>query len=598
MAINDMCQLENEPELHFPRAKKMFYWWLWNLRITYPDLEIYIADDDVSGAFRLVKYNPQLVALHSFVIGNWLFMNTGQTFGDLTSPPNWDPVAECRRLLARHLWKDPNIVARAAQFLPDGIELAPPPPPDTIAAFPKPKADSFNPGVLDAAGARIAPLYPHHVDDNCYADIAPFLGRTISASIIALYELLSYPDDMHFQDPLSRDKFVALYSHLRKVLGLMVNSRSLTVTLPDYKFDRIIAIIDQWLVRKSFTILDAASLVGQLIHASECCRWSRPVYFNLQNTLRRLILAEYSKVKSLAKRRKLNLSHRDLPPSLAKRIQGLIARQIASLVYRSRRPIPLNITVVQELLQLRSLFTDHRSDWSLFIGHAIPREPNFNDNTDASNLGAGGFSNTLHFWWSIEWSGVVQRALLLRANEVGNSHINYLEFLALIVQVAAFITIYESPEVPHFLRAHFPNGLPDLPVLCIWTDNKIARSWAAKISSKSLRGQQLVTIWAQLLRRTDAAIDIDYIPGEENTLADWLSRFFPFLHSNSSTLQTLLPDAAKHSWTFFRPSPELLSLLSSKLFCETWPALPELPKKLGQFETVDYTTSNFAIPTI
>ena len=325
MAINDMCQLENEPELHFPRAKQMFYWWLWNLRITYPNLEIYIADDDVSGAFRLVKYNPNLVALHSFVLGEWLFMNTGQTFGDMTSPPNWDPVAECRRLLARHLWKDPSIVARAAHFLPDGIEMAPPPPADIVASFPKLSSDALNPGVLDPSGNRIAPLFPHHVDDNCYADIAPFLGRTISASIVALYEILAYPNDSHFQDPLSRDKFNNLYTHLRKVLGLIVDSRSMTVTLPDYKFDRTVALIDEWRHRGTFTILDAAILVGQLIHATECCRWGRPLFFNLQNTLRHLILAEYTKVKALVRRRKLSLSSRQLPRSLAKRAEALIS---------------------------------------------------------------------------------------------------------------------------------------------------------------------------------------------------------------------------------------------------------------------------------
>ena len=141
---------------------------------------------------------------------------------------------------------------------------------------------------------------------------------------------------------------------------------------------------------------------------------------------------------------------------------------------------------------------------------------------------------------------------------------------------------------------------PALAVLLIRSDNQVAKSWAAKVSSLSLQGQHLITIWAQLLRRTNMAVDVDYIPGVENTLADSLSRFFPKLESltNPTPLQTLLPAGAKHSWTYFRPSPALLSLLSSKLFSATWPALPVLPATLGQFETVDYTTSRFAFSTI
>jgi hypothetical protein len=40
--------------LTFAGAELGFMVWLYNLRITYPLLEIYIADDDISGAFRLM----------------------------------------------------------------------------------------------------------------------------------------------------------------------------------------------------------------------------------------------------------------------------------------------------------------------------------------------------------------------------------------------------------------------------------------------------------------------------------------------------------------------------------------------------------------
>jgi hypothetical protein len=53
---------DNEPPLTFAGAELGFMIWLYNLRITYPSLEIYIADDDISGAFRLMRYHPNCMA--------------------------------------------------------------------------------------------------------------------------------------------------------------------------------------------------------------------------------------------------------------------------------------------------------------------------------------------------------------------------------------------------------------------------------------------------------------------------------------------------------------------------------------------------------
>jgi hypothetical protein len=66
--------------------------WLWNLWITYPCEEIYIGDNDISGAFNQNKYNPRLVALHAFVLLTYLVMNTGNTFGDNSSPGILSPL--------------------------------------------------------------------------------------------------------------------------------------------------------------------------------------------------------------------------------------------------------------------------------------------------------------------------------------------------------------------------------------------------------------------------------------------------------------------------------------------------------------------------
>jgi hypothetical protein len=126
MAINDYTSKTTEPEIVFPQAWINYLTWVWNLRITYPRDELYLGDGDVSGAFRQVKYNPNLVAMHAFLVFGVLFLSTGQTFGDCTSPANWEPVARNRQQKARYLWNQATTLAHALKHLPT-LHFAPAP---------------------------------------------------------------------------------------------------------------------------------------------------------------------------------------------------------------------------------------------------------------------------------------------------------------------------------------------------------------------------------------------------------------------------------------------------------------------------------------
>jgi hypothetical protein len=96
VAINDITNKKNKPKLEFASSFVVTLQWIWNLRISYTSSEIYVCDDDASMAFRQIKYPPNLAGMHCSAINGTLFLNTGQTFGDCTSPPNWELVAICR----------------------------------------------------------------------------------------------------------------------------------------------------------------------------------------------------------------------------------------------------------------------------------------------------------------------------------------------------------------------------------------------------------------------------------------------------------------------------------------------------------------------
>jgi hypothetical protein len=191
-AINDWTNKHNEPPVHFATSFQKLLTWVWNMRISYPCLEIYPIDNDMTSGFRHCKYNPNLVSMHCYLVYGILLMATGQTFGDTGSPGNFEAIPLARQQMATHLWGIRNVISFAKKYTPN-FTIAPPPDTATIESFILANKDSKNPGVFHPDGSRLPPTYDHHVDDLMSADIADLLPRTISASILSLYQVLGFP---------------------------------------------------------------------------------------------------------------------------------------------------------------------------------------------------------------------------------------------------------------------------------------------------------------------------------------------------------------------------------------------------------------------
>jgi hypothetical protein len=142
-------------------------------------------------------------------------------------------------------------------------------------------------------------------------------------------------------------------------------------------------------------------------------------------------------------------------------------------------------------------------------------------------------------------------------------------------------------------RNLFPSGrVSTFPVLLILTDNTAAAKWASALSWTTENNQNLIAIYAQLLRRTSIGINAEHIPGPTNVVADFLSRPDLSLTRSSRLTQIFRQHSFLQTWPYFRPSRTLLRLLISSLFSAPWPAPPVLPAKLGRFEIVCCTTSD------
>ena len=590
-AINDWTNKVNEPKLHFADSFNQFCIWHWNLAISYPKHDRHTGDDDVQCAFPRAKYNPNLVAMHSAVSNNTLIMNTGLTFGDNTSPSNWEPIARARQQLAQKLWHDDDIIERAAKYLPP-ISFEPPATDEQRAKFAVAIPDSLNKGVYEEkTNRRISPRYNHHVDDNMYGDISENMERAAAASVISLYEIVGYPDG-RIPEPLSWEKFTSTYGHIRRIVGWDFNTRTLSFSLPSDKRTAITALLAEWLSKTQFTILEAAELHGKLADASRANRKGRTMFFAFQNAIRRSLQTRFAQVRGFYKRKnKIQHFKAQLPKHLHSRVNSLIARDMAALLWATSTKTTVTVPVQHELRQIHAHMSNCTVPWEMKIAHVIPRDPQITSIGDACLTGGGAYCTELSYWFDIVWSAKTKENL-----EKKVLHINLLEFTVVILQLAAVITCIDEPKLHPQIQQVFPQGIPELAKLLIRTDNSPSQNWAHKVSSKSERGQLLVSIYADMLDRTTFAVHSNHISGVSNTIADFISRpptHLPSRHLRSEQIFQMAPQLA--TYRFFRPSPEFLSILDSRLCTEHWQESPPLPKLLGRFETADCITSSFVI---
>jgi hypothetical protein len=140
-AINDWTDKANEPTLTFADAFVQTLVSIWNLCITYPLLEIYLCDEDISNACRQVKYPPDLAGLHCKVVNNVLYVDTGQNFGGTTSGGNFEPIPVCRSQLAKWLWHHFGAVAKTRPLL-QPIQHQEPPTRAEVSQFVQANRDS------------------------------------------------------------------------------------------------------------------------------------------------------------------------------------------------------------------------------------------------------------------------------------------------------------------------------------------------------------------------------------------------------------------------------------------------------------------------
>ena len=173
---------------------------IWNMRISYPTTDILVFDDDVKGAFRHCKYHPDIAAAIYFIIEYLLLVPLGGTFGSITSPSNFEPIARTRTHLAEFLSDRRYLLAKYKDII-NKVEFSDEPIKNKF--YVQVVADVFNQGVEHLEKTK----YNMFVDDSLFAQIRELIKHAMASSIEALYIVLGFPDLERRQNALSLDKY-------------------------------------------------------------------------------------------------------------------------------------------------------------------------------------------------------------------------------------------------------------------------------------------------------------------------------------------------------------------------------------------------------
>ena len=124
----------------------------------------------------------------------------GGTFGSITSPSNFEPIARARTHLAEFLSDRRDLLEKYKHII-DKVQFSDPPNTDT--KFTQAVSDKFHKGVTNLKKTK----YNMFVDDSLFAQIREVIPHAMAASIESLYIVLSHAEVKIRQDALSLDKY-------------------------------------------------------------------------------------------------------------------------------------------------------------------------------------------------------------------------------------------------------------------------------------------------------------------------------------------------------------------------------------------------------
>lgn len=590
VVLNDITMIADEAFITFGKVKMHFYQDIYNMRITYADDELLLALADVKACFRYPRIHPDLTGAFGFLGGGLYFLATAMVFGSNTSATSWEPFRRAIEALSLVYANRPELVVKHKKYINMICwNLVTP-----TAPFTRATPCHLNQGVSTPHG-HPARMY---VDDALIVALGvEGMKLALAAMIEAIFTVMGAPETELRQCPLAMNKWQELIvSHKQTMLGLIINTRTLTVGIPDSYVAEVAELISTtWHPsRKSFTVAEAQVLTGKLARLAEGAYWVFHLLSHLYTSLaaalaenKRFLMNSSSEFQRLISNIKAN--NFSTPCQDQQKCISFAMKQAAKQIHHSDQKYFINRTMRREIdFFQEKLQPDSGIDWCTPLAHIIPRAPSATSFGDSCLEGAGGYCIPLGFWWHLPFpEEVKQRTLLYKSDNKDGQliSINVLEFVTVIINYIAATHVISTTNI-----------IDDpYPVLLNITDNTSALNWTVNSCKTSPIGRLLSRFFCSWLINSPVGINSKWIATDENKIADDISRQKLDNTSAShptfdySKLPQMYPEL-KHC-SFFQIAPEIISLIWDVVLTERWPPHETVQilkqKPLGRLTTSD-----------
>ena len=273
--LNEHTPTDYEAEVTFGLVYRRFKILLFNMRVSFPDVDILLALADIKACFRYPRMHADVTGAFGFMANDMVYcLATAMVFGSVTSSSSWEPLRRAIEALTKVYFDRDDLVEKHAYYL-EMIKWDDKCLPGQT--FVKAKACPINPGIFGPDGRMIQLPAGIYVDDALMA--APgerYMKKLLAAAIEAIFAVMGPPDTKVRQCPLAMDKWIELIvGHLQIMLGIKVNTRRLTVGMPREYLDECLSLITNTFHagRKKFTAQQGQKLVGKLARLGEGAPW-------------------------------------------------------------------------------------------------------------------------------------------------------------------------------------------------------------------------------------------------------------------------------------------------------------------------------------
>lgn len=191
-------------------------------------------------------------------------------------------------------------------------------------------------------------------------------------------------------------------------------------------------------------------LIRQSPIGCETCHWAKPCLYTLQNLLSAAIRKAYVDLKIRQRHQGIRATiFEQLSPRLLSRLEALVSKAMARELFHHKTWTKNTDRVRAKTKALADYLRVSSNQWEVLIGHRVSRNPFVHSAGDASEQGLGFHCIELKIYSIMLLSADTHQRCFLAKGHPKKLHINQLELIAVILQLAAAITLHRDPAAHH-----------------------------------------------------------------------------------------------------------------------------------------------------